>query len=168
MTESARQDFRFVSHAPIPFFSCFRDSAFYTIIHWIVNEAIIRLQRSDFLTNRIIDLSARTRRLSPTEAEVWIAVTAQIETDRTTLRGRMVGPKCVLSSTIEVSYPLQSFPRKPLELPKLSARVVIPEPSLWEPACPFEYDLTVELWEHGERCDLRMLKGYRLTANTIV
>ena len=46
--------------------------------------------------------------------------------------------------------------------------MVIPEPSLWEPACPFEYDLTVELWEDGERADLRLLKGYRLTANAIV
>ena len=50
---------------------------------------------------------------------------------------------------MEVAYPL-----RPLARPDgLSGRVVIPEPSLWEPSCPFLYGGAVELWEAGVRCD---------------
>jgi hypothetical protein len=120
------------------------------------------------MANRIVDLNVRTHRLSPTEAEVWVAVTADSQTDASELRGRLVGPKCAFSSTIEVAYPLQPFPRKPADLPQLCGRVVIPEPSLWEPDCPFEYDLAVELWENGQRCDVRSRKGYKLSSTAIV
>jgi hypothetical protein len=44
----------------------------------------------------------------------------------------------------------------------LAARVVIPEPSIWEPECPFVYDGVVELWQGDERCDVRQVQGYRL------
>jgi hypothetical protein len=67
-----------------------------------------------------------------------------------------------LCSTIEVAYPLQPFPRKPEDLLELAMRVVIPEPSFWEPECPFVYDGVVELWEEGERCDVRQVQGYKL------
>jgi hypothetical protein len=32
-------------------------------------------------------------------------------------------------------------------------RVIIPEPSLWDPETPFLYEGPVELWEDGQRCD---------------
>ena len=50
---------------------------------------------------------------------------------------------------MEVAYPLRPLPNSN----GLSARVVIPEPSLWEPACPFLYEGVVELWEDGARCE---------------
>ncbi|HYV36006.1 MAG TPA: hypothetical protein VE988_09910, partial [Gemmataceae bacterium] len=54
------------------------------------------------------------------------------------------------------------FPRKPTELPDLAMRVVIPEPSFWEPECPFVYDGVIELWQDGVRCDVRQVPGYKL------
>jgi hypothetical protein len=114
------------------------------------------------MTNRIVDLDVRTHRLSPTEAEVLVVVTAERTTPETTVRGRFVGPKCALSSTVEVAYPLRPLPHNVAEMPQLSARVVIPEPSLWEPECPFVYDGAVELWQDGQRCDVRQVAGYKL------
>jgi hypothetical protein len=119
------------------------------------------------MTNHIVDLNVHTHRLSPTEAEVWIVATAGQMTPATELRGRMVGPKCALSSTIEVAYPLRPFPRQPVGLEGLCARVAIAEPSLWEPACPFVYNLSIELWEGGVRCDVRHLQGYRLVSSAL-
>jgi hypothetical protein len=116
------------------------------------------------MDNRILDLDVRTHRLSPAEAELWVTVTAQHTRPSTEVRGRFVGPKSAVSSTIEVSYPLRQFPRKPEDLPALAMRVVIPEPSFWEPACPFVYDGTIELWQDGRRCDVRQVQGYRLLA----
>ena len=115
------------------------------------------------MANRIVDVVIRVHRLDPTEAELWIIVTA--ENSAATgieIRGRFVGPKSALSSTIEVAYPLRPFPRKPADLPALAARVVIPEPSVWKPDTPFVYDGVIELWENGERCDVRQIPGYKL------
>src|SRR5947208_2533515 len=105
------------------------------------------------MTNRIVNIDVVSHRLAPVEAELWIIVSAERTTAATTVRGRFVGPKCALSSTVEVAYPLLPFPHKPAELPWLVARVVIPEPSFWEPECPFVYDGVVELWQGDERCD---------------
>jgi hypothetical protein len=114
------------------------------------------------MSNHIMDIEVRTHRLSPAEAEVWVIVTGERTTAGTAVRGRFVGPKCTLASTIEVVYALRPFPRKPTELPELIARVVIPEPSVWEPECPFVYDGVIELWQDGERCDVRQVPGYKL------
>ncbi len=119
------------------------------------------------MTNRMVDIDVRTHRLSPTEAEIWVVVTGQRTTPATEIRGRFIGPKCAVSSTIEVAYPVRPFPRKPPGLLEPCGRVVIPEPSLWEPECPFVYDGVIELWQDGERCDVRQVPAYRLlTANS--
>jgi hypothetical protein len=114
------------------------------------------------MKNRMVDIEVRTHRLSPAEAEVWVIVTPERTTAGTVVRGRFVGPKCTLASTIEVAYPLLPFPHKPPELPGLAARVVIPEPNYWEPECPCVYDGLIELWQDGERCDVRQVPGYKL------
>jgi hypothetical protein len=55
---------------------------------------------------------------------------------------------------VEVAYPLRPLPR-PVEGPSgLTSRVVIPEPSWWDPVSPFLYDGFIELWQDGERCDV--------------
>lgn len=58
------------------------------------------------------------------------------------LRGRLMGPRCGSASTIEVAYPLRPQPDG-------SARVVIPEPNLWEPERPYVYWGPVEVWHGG-------------------
>jgi hypothetical protein len=114
------------------------------------------------MSNRILTADVHTHRLEPFEAELWVIVKPEQVTTTTELRGRVVGPKSAVSSTIEVAYPLRRFVSKPAALDGLAAQVVIPEPSRWEPACPFVYDIVLELWEEGRRCDARLLPGIRL------
>jgi hypothetical protein len=113
------------------------------------------------MSNRILTADVQTHRLEPFEAELWVIVKPEQVTTTTELRGRVVGPKSAISSTIEVAYPLRRFV-KPGALDGLAAQVVIPEPSRWEPACPFVYDIVLELWEEGRRCDVRQVPGFRL------
>lgn len=92
-------------------------------------------------------LQIHDRRLSPTEAEIWISAGGGQPGDE--LRGRVVGPTCAYSSTIEVAYPFLPFPILPEGLPATSRRVVIPEPSMWSPTTPFLYRVIAELWRGG-------------------
>jgi hypothetical protein len=114
------------------------------------------------MSNRILDVELHTRRANAAEAEIWVRVVPEHLTPATELRGRLVGPKCPGVTTVEVAYPLRPFPHPPADWPGLAARVVIPEPNRWEPACPFVYDGVVELWQDGQRCEVRQVPGYRV------
>jgi hypothetical protein len=83
--------------------------------------------------------------LSPAEADVRITLCFAEPVLDLELRGRLVGPRCPYASTVEVAYPLRPLPGDRPDT--LCARVVIPEPSLWEPACPFLYEGPVEVWQ---------------------
>jgi hypothetical protein len=103
--------------------------------------------------NKLRRVTAEIRKLTPVEAEVWIVIEAEQVTPTTEVRGRLVGPRCANTATVEVAYPLCQFPRPPAEVPMLSRRVIIPEPSLWEPKRPNLYHVVVELLEGGSRHD---------------
>jgi Glycosyl hydrolases family 2 len=105
------------------------------------------------MSNKLGQVTAQVRRLSPVEAEVWLLVEADRIGPTTEVRGRLVGPHCPGTSTIEVAYPLRPFPRQPDGVPPLSRRVVIPDPGLWEPDLPYVYRAVAELWEDGQMCD---------------
>jgi len=103
-------------------------------------------------------------RLDPAEAEMWISVYPEELTASTEVRGRLMGPRCRYSTTVEVAYPLREWKRayEKEDVPHLSMRVIIPEPSLWDPESPFLYEGPVELWQKKERCDQRTLcRGLR-------
>jgi hypothetical protein len=100
------------------------------------------------MSNRITHVEIHNRTLTPAEAEVWITARAESVSPAAEVRGRLMGPSCPYSSTVEVAYLLRAMPHTPL-----TARVVIPEPSLWEPESPFLYQGVVELWQDGERRD---------------
>jgi hypothetical protein len=102
------------------------------------------------MTNRIRHVEVRDRSLSPAQAEVHVLVTPERRTPTTEVRGRLMGPSCPYSNTVEVAYPLRPLPG---EGATLVCRVVIPEASLWEPESPFLYHGPVELWEDGVRHD---------------
>lgn len=116
------------------------------------------------MENRICRIEVRDRSLDPISAEVWISVIPEHRAEATEVRGRLMGPRCLYSSTVEVAYPLrllgvrsvseedQSSTPLPLQAP-LTVRAVIPEASLWEPQCPFLYQGPVELWQDGRVCD---------------
>jgi hypothetical protein len=102
------------------------------------------------MSNRIRHVEVRDHTLSPAQAEVHVLVTAESRTPTTEVRGRLMGPSCPYSSTVEVAYALRSLPG---DGEALAGRVVIPEASLWEPESPFLYRGPVELWQDGIRCD---------------
>ncbi len=104
------------------------------------------------MTNRIRHIEVRDRSLSPAQAEVHVLVTPEQRTPDTEVRGRLMGPNCPYSNTVEVAYALRPLAEAG-EGEALACRVIIPEPSLWEPESPFLYRGPVELWQDGSRAD---------------
>jgi hypothetical protein len=92
-------------------------------------------------------------RLTPMEADVRAVVEVEDLTGAE-LRGRVHGPMCPGTDTIQVAYPFRALP--PSDGPGgqvLAARALIPEPNLWSPETPFVYEAAVELWRDGKRVD---------------
>ncbi len=101
------------------------------------------------MLNRIRDVVVLNHRLDPVETELAIFVLLETVTPGTQLKGRLTGPRCALSSTIEIAYAVRECDRSdPIEL-----RVIIPEPCWWEPETPFLYVGSLELWQDGEFCE---------------
>jgi hypothetical protein len=114
------------------------------------------------MPNRIVRVEVRTRSLDPAAAELWVAVDPEQVTPTTDVRGRWSGPRSAYASTVEVAYPLRPFRQQPEGLPGLPRRLVIPDPSFWEPESPFLYQGQVELWEQDQLADRRTLtRGLR-------
>jgi hypothetical protein len=104
------------------------------------------------MTNRIIDVTVSNYRLDPHETELRIHVEVADITSTTEIRGRLVGPRCEYSTTVEIAYPMREVERSPNHV---VVRVVIPEANWWEPETPFLYEGPVELWQDGKLCDRR-------------
>jgi hypothetical protein len=104
------------------------------------------------MDNHIRAVRLANHRLNPAEAEVWVSVQPEHAADTVEVRGRLMGPRCPYATTVEIAYPLRPLPA-PLDAAGYQARVLIPEPSLWEPQTPFLYHGPVELWQDGRRLD---------------
>jgi hypothetical protein len=115
-------------------------------------------EKGEDVDNRIVDVAVETRALDPARAEVWVTVTPLHVTPTTEVRGRFTGPSCPYASTIEVAYPLTP-PRRPERVTPeaMQQRVLIPEPSLWDPQSPYLYAGRVELWQDGQLADRAQL-----------
>ncbi len=102
-------------------------------------------------------LHATTTKLSPVEAEVEIALVTNRSEKNLEFTGRLVGPRCCYNSTVEVSYPFRSVAGSAgsmilglkTGLKEFYRRVVIPEPSQWEPQTPFLYEGFAQLLHEG-------------------
>ncbi|HEV3447407.1 MAG TPA: hypothetical protein VG099_22390 [Gemmataceae bacterium] len=107
------------------------------------------------MNNRIRSLKIWNSSVNPAEAGISISVQPEQMTSTTQVRGRVVGPRCVYSSTVEVAYPMREVSRQyeKYDVPGLILRVVIPEPCLWDPQSPFVYEVAAELWQSGQLCD---------------
>jgi hypothetical protein len=117
------------------------------------------------MPNRIREIVVRDHRLDPAEAEVWITVVPEEMTPTTRVGGRLMGPRCPYSATVEVAYPLRSWKREDDEADSksLTMRVIIPEASLWEPESPFLYQGPVELWQDEQLCErIQLSHGLRV------
>jgi hypothetical protein len=77
------------------------------------------------------------------------------------IRGRLMGPTCLYSTTVEIAYPLRPARFENDFLPAHST-VAIPEPSWWDPLSPFLYAGPIELWEEGQKVEqIRVQTGLR-------
>jgi hypothetical protein len=117
------------------------------------------------MPNRIRDLVVRDHRLDPAESEIWITVVPEELTSNTQVLGRLMGPRCPYSNTVEVAYPLREWMREYESEgnKQLIFRVIIPEASLWEPQTPFLYQGPVELWQDQQLCErVQLSHGLRV------
>jgi hypothetical protein len=112
------------------------------------------------MDNRIRELQLLDVRLDPTEAEAWLLVHPAELTSTTQVRGRLTGPRCPYTTTVEVAYPFREHSRQ-YEAdgpPRVVLRVIIPEPSFWDPQTPFLYEGPVELLQGGQVCQQVQVK----------
>src|SRR5262245_9694928 len=107
---------------------------------------------------RIKSSTVRLARLTPTEAELRIELRCTEMRSTSEIRGRLMGPTCLYSTTIDIAYPVKMLPHRKDASHALEARVVIPEPAWWDPESPFFYHGPVELWEHERRIESFNLK----------
>jgi hypothetical protein len=103
------------------------------------------------MENHIRQHSIVYQAFSPMEAEIRIKVEVDYFNDTTEVRGRLVGPRCALASTVEVAYPLR--PVKESAGTSRILRAVVPEPNRWSQETPFLYRAIIELWQDESRCD---------------
>jgi hypothetical protein len=108
------------------------------------------------MAHSIRTVTVRPIRLTPTEAELAVKIDADAATAKVEVHGRLLGPRCKYSKTIEVAYPIR---RLPGEATGLVGRVIIPEPSWWDPESPFLYAGPVELWVDGRTADQLLVRG---------
>jgi hypothetical protein len=104
--------------------------------------------RSTFLFSALSrGIDVWTHALSPVEAEVRALLRVSRQEPPWELRGRLTGPRCRYATTVEVAYPFRDLPCGQNEPQAVSVRALIPEPSLWEPTCPFLYEGPLEVWQ---------------------
>src|SRR5262245_48357788 len=112
---------------------------------------------------RIHAVRLANHRLSPAEAELWVAVQTDLPGAAVEVRGRLMGPRCPYATTVEIACPLRPLPAALDAAGGYQARVLIPEPSLWAPQTPFLYFGPLELWQDGRRCDqVQLSHGLRV------
>lgn len=114
------------------------------------------------MTNSLRELSVRLSRLTPTEAEIVLSLTCALPHATTEIRGRLMGPNCQHSTTIEIAHPVHALPRSSDQPHLRRAHIVIPEPAWWDCESPFLYHGPIELWEHEHKIDeVRLRIGLR-------
>jgi hypothetical protein len=96
-----------------------------------------------------------THAVTPAEADVRLRVEIENWPETTEVLGRVVGPRCRYATTVEVAYPWRPLPDE--EGSVRLFRAIVPEPSLWEPECPFVYHGIVELRQAGQPIERRTL-----------
>lgn len=92
----------------------------------------------------------RVARLQPAEVELHVDFHLDQPLEELELRGRLMGPRCAYASTVEVAYHLRFLGWPAPKSGHIQGRIIIPEPSLWEPMCPHLYHGPLELWQAGQ------------------
>lgn len=105
------------------------------------------------MTARMSDVTIRPTRLTPTEAVLAVELHTTMLTPTMELRGRLMGPNCLYSTTIEVAHPIRMTEKKSGHPATIRGKLVIPEPAWWDPQSPFLYHGPIEFWEHEHKID---------------
>lgn len=114
------------------------------------------------MTGSIRDLTVRLTRLTPADAEIILDVHLAVGQPTSEIRGRLIGPHCLYSTTIEVAHPVHMLPRAHGQPHSRRAKVIIPEPAWWDCESPFLYHGPIELWEHEHKIgETRLRIGLR-------
>lgn len=114
------------------------------------------------MTGPIRDIVVVPVRLTPAEAVLVVELQCASLQATTEIRGRLMGPACLYSTTIEVAHPLHMTDRERGHPPRVRGRIVIPEPAWWDCESPFLYHGPIELWEHEHKVgDARLRIGLR-------
>ena len=108
--------------------------------------------------SRIRSIALKPIRLTPTEAELAIEFHGVALHATSEMHGRLMGPTCLYSTTIEVAHPIKMTWRGEVGERSLQGRAVIPEPAWWDPESPFLYHGPIELWEHESRVESTTLR----------
>jgi beta-galactosidase/beta-glucuronidase len=108
------------------------------------------------MNNRIKYFFVKNVRVNPVQADIDVLVYLQSLSTSAEVRGRLVGPTCANTSTVEVAYPLREGSRE-AESNLILLRASIPEPCRWDQDSPFLYRVILELWEDGQPCDQNSL-----------
>jgi hypothetical protein len=123
------------------------------------------------MANRLRQVRILNRSLSPAAAEILVLPESESVNAGTEVRGRLAGPTCPYSATIEVAYPLRPLAQPSPDEP-LARRAIIPEPSFWDPVSPFLYHAIIELWQDGTCCDRKTvthgLRAVRIQAEGLL
>ncbi len=119
------------------------------------------------MNNRIREIIIRDHRITPVQAEIWITVVPEQQAPTTWMGGRLMGPKCHYATTVEVGYYMDRLVREVVNAPGLTRRVIIPEPSLWEPQTPFFYTGFVNLMQDQTHVAGPVLISHGLRALTL-
>lgn len=91
----------------------------------------------------MIDIKVEIVRLTSAIAELRLQANVAGE-----LRGRLMGPRSPLGTTIEVAYPVKNVQD---DIQQCVGTVLIPEPNLWEPDNPLTYAGPIEVWREGQK-----------------
>lgn len=108
------------------------------------------------MLNQIRDVVVINHRLDPHETELRILVEVEQLTPTTEIRGRLMGPRSVYTSTVEIAHPIRHVGTRS-DAPQIELRVVITEASWWTPQSPFLYQGPLELWQDGELIERRQI-----------
>src|SRR5262249_16988932 len=117
------------------------------------------------MANSIKNILLHESRLEPAECELFLTVYPDEVSSNTQVSGRLIGPRCLYSTTVEVAYPVRESSRyyASIDIPRIVVRIIIPEASFWDPTSPFLYEGPLELWEAGNCVDrIQLRHGLRI------
>jgi hypothetical protein len=101
---------------------------------------------------KIVSVSVELRRADISVAQFLIRVELDGNVEGCEVKGSVIGPRCPGITTVEIAYPLVLIETRD----KFAIlKGVIPEPNLWSPESPFQYEVNVSIQTLDGQTDRR-------------